>query len=74
MATTKATTLGHNIAHSTFTGSITIEDIFWQSGKTVATNYSIPANKNAGSFGEITINSGVTVTIPTTSSWTVVGS
>ena len=61
-------------ASPTFTGSITIGDIFWQSGKTVTASYSIPANKNAGSFGEITINSGVTVTIPTTSSWTIAGS
>lgn len=70
----RARDLASSLTSPTFAGSITIEDIFWQSGKAVTTNYSIPANKNAGSFGEITINSGVTVTIPSTSSWTVVGS
>ncbi len=48
------------------------EDIFWQNGNTLSTSYSIPASKNAGSFGAITINAGVTVTIPATSSWTIV--
>lgn len=38
---------------------------------TVTTNYSIPANYNAMSAGSITINSGVTVTVPSGSRWVV---
>tara|TARA_R100001463_G_scaffold42930_2_gene89792 strand:+ start:871 stop:1464 length:594 start_codon:yes stop_codon:yes gene_type:complete len=46
--------------------------VFWENQQTVTHAYSISANRNAGSFGEITINSGITVTIPSTSSWTIV--
>ena len=46
--------------------------IFWNNGQTVNTSYSIPASTNSGSFGPITVASGVSVTIPTGSVWTVV--
>lgn len=46
--------------------------IFWQNGQTVNTSYSIPVGINAGSFGPITIASGVTVTVPSGGVWTVV--
>jgi hypothetical protein len=46
--------------------------IFWNNGQTVNTSYSIPANTNAGTFGPITIGSTATVTIPSSSTWTVV--
>jgi hypothetical protein len=46
--------------------------IFWQNGQTVNTSYSIPTGINAGSFGPITIASGVTVTVPSGGVWTVV--
>jgi hypothetical protein len=46
--------------------------IFWQNGQTVNTSYSIPVGINAGSFGPITIASGVVVTVPTGGVWTVV--
>ena len=46
--------------------------VFFQNDQTVTGNYSIPSGKNAGSFGPITVNSGVTVTIPTGSVWTIV--
>ena len=42
-------------------------EIFWETG-----NYSITNNKNAGSFGPITIASGVTVTVGSGETWTVV--
>lgn len=48
------------------------DQIFFQNGQTVTTNYSVPANTNAGSFGPVTISSSATVTIPSSSSWTVV--
>ena len=46
--------------------------IFWENQQTVTHDYSISANRNAGSFGPITINNGVTVTVPSTSNWTIV--
>lgn len=46
--------------------------IFWLNGQTVNTSYSVPVGQNAGSFGPITIASGVTVTVPAGGVWTVV--
>lgn len=48
------------------------EGVFWENSQTVTTNYTITANKNAGTFGPITINSGVSVTIPSGSRWVIV--
>jgi hypothetical protein len=48
------------------------DEIFFENGQTITTNYTITAGKNAGTFGPITINSGVTVTVPSGSTWTVV--
>lgn len=47
------------------------DDIFIENGQTVTTNYTITTNKNAMSTGPITINSGITVTIPSGSNWVV---
>jgi hypothetical protein len=49
-----------------------INDIFWENGQTVTTNYTVTSTKNAGTFGPVTINSGVTVTVPSGSTWTIV--
>ncbi len=46
--------------------------VFWENQQTVTHDYAISANRNAGSFGPITINSGITVTVPSTSNWTIV--
>ena len=48
------------------------DQIFIQNDQTITTNYTIPTGKNAGTFGPVTINSGVTVTVPSGSVWTVV--
>lgn len=48
------------------------DDIFIENGQVVTTNYTITASKNAGSFGPITVNSGITVTVPSGSSWTII--
>jgi hypothetical protein len=47
------------------------EGIFINS-TTISVNYSIPSNYNGGTFGPVTVNSGVTVTIPSGSTWVVV--
>ena len=44
----------------------------WENNATISANYSITAGNNAMSAGRITVNSGVTVTVPTGSSWIVV--
>ena len=48
------------------------DEIFWESDKTITANYTISNGKNAGSFGPITIQSGVTVTVGAGETWTVV--
>ena len=48
------------------------DTVFWENGQTVTTNYTITNNTNAGSFGPITINSGVTVTVGSGENWTVI--
>jgi hypothetical protein len=46
--------------------------IFWENGQTITSNYTITTGQNAGTFGPITINSGVTVTVPSGSTWSVI--
>ena len=48
------------------------DQIFWENGQTVTTNYTITDGKNAMSAGPITINSGITVTVGTGEVWTIV--
>lgn len=48
------------------------DDVFYENGQTVTTNYTLTTSKNAVSAGPITINSGVTVTVPTGQSWVIV--
>jgi hypothetical protein len=47
------------------------DEIFIENGQTVTASYSIGASRNALSTGPITVNSGVTVTVPTGSRWVV---
>ena len=46
--------------------------IFFQNDQTVTGSYTIPTGKNAGTFGPVSINGGVVVTVPSGSVWTVV--
>ena len=48
------------------------DKIFWENGQTVTTNYTITNNNNAGTFGPVTINSGVTVTVGDGEYWTII--
>jgi hypothetical protein len=56
----------------TATGSFSTDTAFFENSTTVSADYTIATGKNAGTFGPVTINSGVTVTIPTGSVWSVV--
>lgn len=65
---------GYTTAWSSVGGGATgggSDTVFYENTKTVTTNYSITASNNAHSVGPITINSGITVTIPTGSRWVV---
>jgi hypothetical protein len=46
--------------------------IFYLNDTIVTENYTIPTGQNAGTFGPVTINTSVTVTIPSGSYWSVV--
>lgn len=48
------------------------DEIFIENGQTVTTNYSIGASRNAMTTGPVTVNSGITVTVPTGSRWVVI--
>ena len=45
---------------------------FWENSNTITTSYTISNNMNAGTFGPVTVNSGVTVTVGTGETWTVI--
>lgn len=48
------------------------DKVFLENDQTITTNYTLSAGKNAGTFGPVTINSGVSVTVPSGAVWTVV--
>ena len=47
------------------------DDVFYENSQTVTASYSITSGKNAMTTGDITINSGVTVTVPSGSRWVI---
>jgi len=53
-------------------GNSNANGVFWENQQTVTHDYTIQNNYNAGSFGPITINSGVTVTVGSGENWTIV--
>lgn len=46
--------------------------VFYENDQTITTNYTITSGKNAMSAGPITINDGITVTVPDGSAWSIV--
>lgn len=46
--------------------------VFFENDTTITEDYEITTGKNAMSAGPLTINSGVTITIPSGSDWTIV--
>ena len=48
------------------------DSIFYENGQTVTTDYTITSGNNAMTTGPISINSGVTVTVPSGSVWVVI--
>lgn len=47
-------------------------DAFYENPANITTSYTITTGRNAMSAGPITINSGVTITVPSNSTWTIV--
>ena len=46
--------------------------VIYENNQTVTANYTISTNKNGFSVGPITVNSGVTVTVPSGSVWVII--
>ena len=66
---------GYNGAWGALGGGATgggADTVFFENSLTVSVNYTIPADKNAGTFGPITIADSITVTVPATSVWSIV--
>ena len=47
------------------------DEVFMENDQTVTTNYTLGSNKNAVSVGNLTVNNGVTITIPSNATWVV---
>ena len=47
------------------------DQVFVENGVTVTTDYTLSTNKNAESVGPISINSGVSITIPSGQRWVI---
>jgi len=64
---------GHKDADNTLASEqVSASNGFFLNYNTITANYTIPTNYNAMSAGTITVNSGVTVTVPSGSRWVVV--
>jgi hypothetical protein len=48
------------------------DKVFFENDMTVNSSYSLTANKNAGTFGPVTVADGAVVTVPTGAVWTIV--
>lgn len=46
--------------------------VFYENDQTVTADYTLTAGKQAGTFGPVSINTGVTVTVPDNATWSIV--
>ena len=80
---TELTTPGQVSSVNGSTGAVTItglatggnsgaNKVFWENEQTVTHDYTITDGRNAGTFGPVTINNSVTVTIGAGETWTIV--
>ncbi len=65
------TTNGSGVLTWTAAGSNVTTNGLYEHAHTIAANYSITSGNNAMTAGPITINSGVSVTVPTGSTWVI---
>jgi hypothetical protein len=61
-----------NFTAGTITANNTVIAPLFESGNTISANYTITAGNNALTPGPVTIASGITVTVPSGSVWTIV--
>lgn len=66
------TALGVSAAGSSAATGGGSDSVFYENGQTITQNYTVGPSKNAGTFGPVTISSGVTVTISDGCTWSVV--
>lgn len=59
-------------ANVAMSGGFVASGTMMEYSQNVTSNYTITANKNALSAGPVTIDDGVTVTVPENSNWTIV--
>jgi len=48
-----------------------VDAVFYENSQEVTTDYTITSGKSASSTGPITVNTGITVTIPSGSRWVI---
>jgi hypothetical protein len=48
------------------------DQVFIENGQTVTNSYTLTSGKNAVSAGPVTVNAGITVTVPSGASWVIV--
>lgn len=48
-----------------------VDAVFYENSQEVTTDYTITTGKSASSTGPITVNTGITVTIPSGSRWVI---
>ncbi len=65
------TTDGSSASWATIATGNTTANGLWEHSHTISSNYSITSGNNAITAGPITINSGVSVTVPTGSTWVI---
>lgn len=65
-------TLSSELADGGMPTGTSPDRVFYLNDQNVTASYTIPSTKNAMTAGPITINSGVSVTVPAGSVWTVV--
>ena len=64
---------GHDgTAWGSIGGGASAGGAIYENTNTISADYTITANHNGMTAGPITINSGVTVTVPAGSTWTIV--
>ena len=66
---------GYNGAWGALGGGATgggSDTVFFENSLIVTQNYTIPADKNAGTFGPVSVADSITVTVPSTSVWSIV--
>ena len=61
-----------NLPPSAPVGGASTNQVFFENDNSVDVNYSVTSGKNAMSAGPIAIKSGITVTVPSGSFWTIV--